>query len=216
MGSPPISSNGSQEPSKESRRSGSHCIAEKISSKQEPVCSTTEMAAADSPGLATNVRPSSAVPVSERDLDVTDIIDLSTFEQIREMDDDDSDDFSRAIVMGFLEQADETFTKMDLSLQEKDLVQLSSLGHFLKGSSATLGLLKVKDLCEAIQHYGGRKDETGTRDMPDDEICLQAIETALTQMRDEYSKVRTYFFSMYPEEIPEGPAGTVEGNAQDL
>ena len=28
--------------------------------------------------------------------------------------------------------------------KEKDLAELSSLGHFLKGSSATLGLTKVK------------------------------------------------------------------------
>lgn len=174
------------------------------------------MPAADPPKVAMKVPPSSTVPASERELDVNDIIDLATFEQIREMDDDDNDDFSRAIVMGFLDQADETFTKMDISLKDKDLDQLSSLGHFLKGSSATLGLIKVKDFCEAIQHYGGRKDETGTKDMPDDDHCLLSIETALKQMRDEYSKVRAYFFSIYPEEIPEGPVGTVEGNVQDL
>jgi len=34
------------------------------------------------------------------------------------------------------------------------LKTLSELGHFLKGSSATLGLTKVKDSCEKIQHYG--------------------------------------------------------------
>ena len=31
---------------------------------------------------------------------------------------------------------------------KKDLAELSSLGHFLKGSSATLGLTKVK-VCQA-------------------------------------------------------------------
>lgn len=41
------------------------------------------------------------------------IIDMATFEQIREMDDDGDDEFSRAIVFGFLDQAKETFDKMD-------------------------------------------------------------------------------------------------------
>merc|ERR1712225_207877 len=37
----------------------------------------------------------------------------------------------------------EQILKMDDALEEKDLATLSSLGHFLKGSSATLGLTKV-------------------------------------------------------------------------
>jgi len=45
-----------------------------------------------------------------------DIIDMATFEQICEMDDDGSDEFSRAIVFGFLDQAEETFDKMDKSM----------------------------------------------------------------------------------------------------
>jgi osomolarity two-component system phosphorelay intermediate protein YPD1 len=48
--------------------------------------------------------------------DLANFIDLATFEQIREMDEDDNDDFSRMIVSGFLEQAKDTFEKMDKSL----------------------------------------------------------------------------------------------------
>ena len=35
--------------------------------------------------------------------------------------------------------------------EAKNLTELSHLGHFLKGSSATLGFTKVKDECEKIQ-----------------------------------------------------------------
>jgi osomolarity two-component system phosphorelay intermediate protein YPD1 len=38
------------------------------------------------------------------------------------------------------------------------LQELSKKGHFLKGSSASIGLCKVKTLCEAIQHLGMNKD----------------------------------------------------------
>lgn len=76
--------------------------------------------------------------------------------------------------------------------------ELSSLGHFLKGSSATLGLVKVKDYCEQIQHLGDHKDETGARDIPDNEKCLKAISNALKSMREEYDHVAQYFGKLYP------------------
>lgn len=130
-------------------------------------------------------------------VDVSDFIDLETFEQIREMDDDDSDEFSCAIVGGFLDQAEETFIKMEAALKAGDLDQLSSLGHFLKGSSATLGLIKVKDYCETIQHLGSNKDDTGHVG-PDHKECLSKIKNALAEMKIEYKRVRVYFYKIYP------------------
>ncbi|KAI5786714.1 signal transduction histidine kinase [Pyronema domesticum] len=125
------------------------------------------------------------------------MIDMATFDQILEMDDDDDKEFSRAIVTGFLEQAHETFEKMEESLTDKDLSALSSLGHFLKGSSATLGLINVKDYCEKIQHFGSQKDETGLRDLEEDE-CLESIKDSLKQMRVEFDRAERYFKKLYP------------------
>jgi len=106
------------------------------------------------------------------------------------MDDDEDDrEFSRSIVFGFFEQAEQTFTKMDDALKAADLSQLSSLGHFLKGSSATLGLTKVKDSCEKIQHFGQKKDETGTEDEPDEKKCLEKIKETLATVKEEYAEV---------------------------
>lgn len=78
-----------------------------------------------------------------------------------------------------------------------DLAQLSSLGHFLKGSSATLGLTKVKDSCEKIQHYGQRKDETGTEDEPDEAKCLSRIKETLVAVREEYAEVEKVLRKFY-------------------
>ena len=45
------------------------------------------------------------------------MVDTATFEQILEMDDDEDErEFSKSIVYGFFEQAEQTFTKMDASL----------------------------------------------------------------------------------------------------
>lgn len=46
-----------------------------------------------------------------------DSIDPTTFEQILEMDDDEDErEFSKSIVYGFFEQAENTFDKMDAAL----------------------------------------------------------------------------------------------------
>ncbi|CAL3972821.1 hypothetical protein PZA11_004166 [Diplocarpon coronariae] len=130
--------------------------------------------------------------------DLGDSIDALTFEQILEMDDDEDDrDFSRSIVFGFFEQAEQTFEKMETALEEKDLAQLSSLGHFLKGSSATLGLTKVKDSCEKIQHYGQKKDEEGTTDEPDEQKCLERIKKTLVTVKEEYEEIEKVLKKFY-------------------
>ncbi|KAL7267018.1 Phosphorelay intermediate protein [Rhizina undulata] len=134
-----------------------------------------------------------------------DIIDSPTFEQILEMDDDEEErDFSRAIVFGFFEQAETTFGQMESMIESKDLAQLSSLGHFLKGSSATLGLSKVKDSCEKIQHFGAKKDETGTIDVPDEETCLKRINETLKSMKSEYKEVELVLKKFYDGPTPTG------------
>jgi osomolarity two-component system phosphorelay intermediate protein YPD1 len=89
-----------------------------------------------------------------------------------------------------------------MSSTKRDLKTLSSLGHFLKGSSATLGLTKVKDSCEKIQHYGQMKDEAGMVDEPDEEKCLKLIEETLKTVQEEYAEVekvlRKFFASPAP------------------
>lgn len=84
--------------------------------------------------------------------------------------------------------------------EEKKLSDLSSLGHFLKGSSATLGLSKVKEACEKIQHYGAGKDETGTADEPDQSTSLKNIEKTLTQVKEDYKEVEEFLRRFYGEE----------------
>ncbi|KAL6717658.1 Phosphorelay intermediate protein [Lecanora helva] len=130
--------------------------------------------------------------------DCGDSIDPVTFEQILEMDEDEEErEFSKSIVFGFFEQAEVTFQKMDTALQEKDLPVLSSLGHFLKGSSATIGLNKVKDSCEKIQHFGSHKDEHGADAGYDDARCLTLITTTLKALKGEYQEAERILRQFY-------------------
>jgi len=129
-----------------------------------------------------------------------DTIDPSTFEQILEMDEDEDErEFSKSIVYDFFTQAESTFVKMDTSLEKKDLKTLSELGHFLKGSSATLGLTKVKDSCEKIQHYGQKKDETGTKDITEED-SLEKLDKIITQTKDEFHEVEKVLKEFYNDD----------------
>ncbi|TWU75660.1 hypothetical protein ED733_007226 [Metarhizium rileyi] len=139
-----------------------------------------------------------------------DAIDMSTFEQILEMDDPGSDEFSSSIVFGFFTQAQETFENMESALSqgkeadlfmagkraEKNLKTLSDLGHFLKGSSATLGLIKVRDGCEKIQRYGKNENLDGSSE-PDSELCFKRITEALKTVKADYEDVEKRLKAYY-------------------
>lgn len=71
---------------------------------------------------------------------------------------------------------------------EKDLNELSSLGHFLKGSSATLGFNKVRDSCQVIQQYGHKQTLDGTEE-PDEEVCLKKITEALKTVKVDFAEL---------------------------
>jgi HPt (histidine-containing phosphotransfer) domain-containing protein len=81
----------------------------------------------------------------------------------------------------------------------KDLPQLSSLGHFLKGSSAALGVIKVKDSCEKMQHYGNLRDEEAAKPLTDTE-ALQKIKDLLEEVEEDYEEAAEWLKRYYREQ----------------
>ena len=81
--------------------------------------------------------------------------------------------------------------------KEKNFAELSSQGHFLKGSSATLGITKVKDSCEKIQHLGARKDESGNPSNESDAYFLAKIEQIIKQVRVDYKQAEVVLKKFY-------------------
>jgi osomolarity two-component system phosphorelay intermediate protein YPD1 len=164
-----------------------------------------------------------------------DQIDPATFEQILEMDEDEVErEFSKSIVYDFFGQADQTFKKMDKELwvsahhydvhlrlhthaqiqwlthrrekkEGKYLKELSELGHFLKGSSATLGLTKVKDSCEKIQHYGQLKDDSGTKDITEEQ-AQEKLGTIIQQAKTEFTDVKEILKEFYKDDDEDAAA----------
>lgn len=119
------------------------------------------------------------------------VIDVYTFDQILEMDEDDKErSFSKSIVETFFDQAETTFDKMDNALAENDLENLAQLGHFLKGSSASLGLTKVQNACSEIQHLG----RLNPNDPP---LGHDELEALLKKVRAAYDEIHSLLEAFY-------------------
>ncbi|KAH9917954.1 signal transduction histidine kinase [Fomitopsis serialis] len=125
-------------------------------------------------------------------------IDLETFHQILDLDEDDTHDFSKEMVTAYFSQANTTFDEMDEAYKAKDLTKLSSLGHFLKGSSAALGVARVQASCERIQHYGQLRDEDTGTDLTD-VTALGKIEPLLGRVKKEYIVAESWLKKWYEE-----------------
>lgn len=80
--------------------------------------------------------------------------------------------------------------------EAKDLEELSRLGHFLKGSSATLGLTKVKDSCEKIQRYGKKENVDGSPE-DDEDVLLERITDTLKVVKQEYNEAEKALKQFY-------------------
>lgn len=149
---------------------------------------------------------------------------METFEQILELDEDDLRDFSSEMVWQYFSQAQVTFTEMDEALcvfhrpisfisvfispiprAGKHLDTLSSLGHFLKGSSAALGVTKVQETCEKIQHYGKLWDDEAGAALTEQE-ALDKIAPLLVSGQKEYTDAEKWLKAWYKERGVTGPA----------
>ena len=82
--------------------------------------------------------------------------------------------------------------------EKKDLAKLSSLGHFLKGSSAALGVSAVQATCEHIQHYGALRDEEHGTDLTAED-ALAKIAPLLKRVKREYEVAERWLKNWYKQ-----------------
>lgn len=152
------------------------------------------------------------------------IVDWGILSEIVSMDEDDPE-FSKSLIIQFLDQAETTFEEMQGQLQgPRELKALADLGHFLKGSSSALGLQRIAWVCERIQNLGRKKENTlpaqeylvyqSTLENPnqgnyydrrigdsDEENLLALIARALEQARYEFSLARAALSTYYGCEL---------------
>ncbi|KAJ2001574.1 Phosphorelay intermediate protein [Coemansia thaxteri] len=147
---------------------------------------------------------------NDDDLLDNEILDLDAFNQLLSMDDENDEEyeFSRDIVHNYFEQATTTFADMDKALLDKDLSKLSSLGHFLKGSSATIGVKKVQECCKHIQYLGKLQGPSGEGSV-DQEQALRQIEEELKIGKREYQKAEEFLSFFYEADPADADASSI-------
>jgi osomolarity two-component system phosphorelay intermediate protein YPD1 len=82
-----------------------------------------------------------------------------------------------------------------------DLLKLSSLAHYLRGFSATLGLTKVRDGCAKIEYLGQKKQESGDNIELDEKGCLATVNTILKEVVVNNTEVGIVLKKFYGDEI---------------
>ena len=82
----------------------------------------------------------------------------------------------------------------------KDLDRLSKLGHFLKGSSASVGLIAVSKHCASMQNLGSCRDaESGTKKISEGD-ALKEIEALMKDLTAEQGRAKKWLEEFYKEE----------------
>ncbi|OAQ87427.1 hpt domain-containing protein [Purpureocillium lilacinum] len=106
-----------------------------------------------------------------------DEVDMNTFNQIAEIDDSGNSSFCISLYFDFFGQAEDTFKSMRSALDIQDYDRLSSLAHYIKGSSATVGLFKIHDGCERIERFSKQRDGSTV-------VSPQDAQQSTSQIRD--------------------------------
>ncbi|KAJ3361874.1 hypothetical protein GGF32_006903 [Allomyces javanicus] len=104
--------------------------------------------------------------------------------------------FSQSLVDNFFEQAEGTLKEMQLSLASQNLEALSRQGHFLKGSAAALGIVKLKKAFEKIQYLGQGKDESGAGSSAPDQ-ALARIAQLMNDVNAALAEAHRAFAAYY-------------------
>ncbi|TPX31330.1 hypothetical protein SeMB42_g07774 [Synchytrium endobioticum] len=115
-----------------------------------------------------------------------DILDQAQFDEFIQLDDGDpTREFTKSIITNFYEQAHQTISEMEQALSHGDHENISRLGHFLKGSSAQIGLSRLRDTCEKIQNVGRLHKEDGNGLIKASD-AIASLETLISLAKQEY------------------------------
>ncbi|GAA5820888.1 hypothetical protein JCM11251_001863 [Rhodosporidiobolus azoricus] len=125
------------------------------------------------------------------------VVDMEVFGQLLEIDDDESHEFSKTLAFDYITQAESTFIEIEEALASRSLDDLSKRGHFLKGSSAALGLQRVQHSCEAMQHFGKRRDARGEGPEVSEDEALARCRVLLKRLRKEQEEAKEWLEGFY-------------------
>ncbi|GAA5821661.1 hypothetical protein JCM3770_003609 [Rhodotorula araucariae] len=130
------------------------------------------------------------------------VVDMDVFGQLLEIDDDEEHEFSKTLAFDYITQAEATFLEIEEALTSKDLDALSRKGHFLKGSSAALGLQRVQHSCEAMQYLGQRREPNGEGPEVSEGKALARCRKLLVRLKEEQAEAKSWLEEFYKDTAP--------------
>ncbi|MGQ4647817.1 response regulator [Lyngbya aestuarii] len=118
--------------------------------------------------------PSSARVVAE----VEEVISASVLQAFRAAMGSDASDLLAQLIELYLEEAPLLLEKMDTAVSKTDAAAMGQAAHTLKSSSASLGAIKLSQLCEQLEIAGRSSTTVGARQI-------------MAQVELEYGRVKT-------------------------
>ncbi|PWI64056.1 hypothetical protein PCL_00027 [Purpureocillium lilacinum] len=118
-----------------------------------------------------------------------DNVNINVFRQLLELDEPGQGDFSQAIIVEYIHQADEVLASMSQALNSREFEQLRLSAHFLGGSSAALGLLRVQSGCDTLQQCCNTEVSNGM-DGENVEHSFRRCSEALELLKADYVEVQ--------------------------
>eukprot|EP00126_Sphaerothecum_destruens_P007619 Sdes_comp19917_c0_seq1m12342 len=79
------------------------------------------------------------------------LLNLTAFQEVVDMG---GVEFMNNMLSDFFLQAESKFPEFQSLFSSKDFSAISRLGHFLRSSSATLGLARIQHICSQLQKLG--------------------------------------------------------------
>ncbi|KAK7277689.1 hypothetical protein RJT34_22704 [Clitoria ternatea] len=118
-------------------------------------------------------------------------LDDDQFSQLQKLQDDSSPDFVIEVVTMFFDDSENLLKSMARAMEmvPVDFKQLDAHVHQYKGSSASIGAIRVKNVCATFKDFCDAKNLDG---------CVRCLQ----QLQHEYSQVKThlqYLFRLQQE-----------------
>ncbi len=84
------------------------------------------------------------------------VIDSESIENLRALNPGDGDEFLREIISIYLEDTPQRIAELEQSLASGDVARFTRAAHSVKGSSANLGAMAVRQVAQELEHQSNK------------------------------------------------------------
>ncbi len=121
------------------------------------------------------VADSSSPEKSDGESDQDKIIDYYIIDQIKDLAQEDAEEFLSTLIVEYENNAQEAFVELDKAISDHNQTDIESQSHRLASSSLTVGAVKFSELCRQLEHCVNS-------------MTIQEIEQKSLQIKKEFQR----------------------------